>query len=99
MREMFMAGVFALVSTVAILALPGLAFAADADTQVALCAAAADAQGVASADDYRAKFLKSKGGAVKTVTIKLIPIADSADAITAQCRIKRGEVIDFAVKA
>jgi len=99
MKEMFLAGVFALASTAAIFALPATAFAADVSGQVALCAAAADAEGIAAADAYRAKFLKSKGGAVTTVTIKLVPIADDAGTITAECRIKRGEVIDVAAKA
>lgn len=99
MKEMFLAGVFALVSTAAILALPTTAFAASVDSQVALCAAAAESEGVATADEYRVKFLKSRGGAVKTVTIKLIPLAEDSDAVTAQCRIRRGEVIDFAIKA
>lgn len=99
MKEMFLAGVFALVSTAAIFAAPTVAFASSADDQVALCASAADAEGIAAAADYRAKFLKSKGGAVKTVTIKLVPFTDDADSITAQCRIKRGEVIEVGVKA
>lgn len=99
MKEMLLAGAFAIVSTIAIFALPTAAFAADADGEVALCAAAADAEGIAAIDDYRAKFLKSKGGAVKTVTILLVPAVGDDASITAQCKIKRGEVIDVAVKA
>lgn len=99
MKEMFLAGVFALVSTAAIFATPTLAFASSTSEQVALCASAADAEGIAAIDDHRAKFLKSKGGAVKTVTIKLVPLAGDSDSITAQCRIKRGEVLEVGVKA
>lgn len=97
MKEILLAGVLALLSTAAVVATP--AFAADTTTQVELCAAALDAKGLASAGDYRAKFLKTKGGAVQTVTVKLLPTADGADSIEAECQIKRGEVIDATVKA
>lgn len=80
-------------------AFAGPAFASsEANAQVNLCAAALDAQGVAAAGDYDARFQKSKGSAVKTVTIKLIPIAGGAS-IVAECQIKRGEVIEAIVKA
>lgn len=99
MKETLFAGLFAAISMIAVFAAPTAAVAADADAEVALCAAAADAQGIAAAQDYRAKFLKSKGGAVKTITIKLVPAAGDAASITAECKIKRGEVLDIAVKA
>ncbi|MEX0644987.1 MAG: hypothetical protein WD076_06740 [Parvularculaceae bacterium] len=99
MREFLLAGVIGTAFTVAIAAQPTTAFASEAGDQVALCAAALDAQGIASADAYRAKFLKSKGGAVKSVTVKMIPVADGAEAIEAECQIRRGEVVDVTVKA
>jgi ABC-type glycerol-3-phosphate transport system substrate-binding protein len=98
MKEFLLAGVFAAAFTVAIASQSGTAFATESD-QVALCAAALDAQGLAAADEYRAKFLKTKGGAVKTVTVKLIPVADGVEAIEAECEIKRGEVTNATVKA
>lgn len=99
MRQYLTSGVFALVSAAFILAVPATAFAASVDEEVALCAAALDAEGVAPADQYRAKFVKSKGAAVKTVTVKLVPIADGVEALEAKCRIKRGQVIDASVEA
>lgn len=99
MREILLATVLAFASTAAIVATPATAFAADTSEQVALCAAALDAKGIAAASDYRAKFLKTKGGAVQTVTVKLIPTADGLEAIEAECQIKRGEVVDATVKA
>lgn len=99
MREALLAGVFAVAFSLAVGAQLSTASASEAGDQVALCAAALDAQGIASADGYRAKFLKSKGGAMKTVTVKMIPVADGLEAIEAECQIRRGEVIDVTVKA
>lgn len=99
MKEMFLAGVAVAISAAAFAVAPAPAYAASADEQVSLCAAAADAQGIASVEDYRAKFMKSKGAAVTTVTIKLVPAAGESEAITAECKIKRGEVIGVTVKA
>lgn len=89
-----------------LLAVSPLAFAASAPAfasgevaQVELCAAALDAQGLAASSDYRAKFIKSKGGATKTVTVELIPMVNGADVKTAECQIKGGEVTGVAVKA
>ncbi|HOP20011.1 MAG TPA: hypothetical protein PLV61_08165 [Parvularculaceae bacterium] len=99
MKEFVLAGAAVALSAAAFLAAPAPAFAASADEQVSLCAAAADAQGIAATDAYRAKFMKSKGGAVQTVTIKLVPEAGESESITAECKIKRGEVIGVTVKA
>lgn len=100
MREIFKTAIFA-----SLLAGSPLAFAATAPAyaagevaQVELCAAALDAQGLAAASDYRAKFIKSKGGATKTVTVELIPLS-GGDVKTAECQIKRGEVTEAAVSA
>lgn len=99
MREVLLAGAFAAALAVSAVARPAAAYASESGDQVALCAAALDAKGVATADSYRAKFLKSKGGAVKTVTVRLIPLADGVEAIEAECQIRHGEVVDVAVKA
>lgn len=74
------------------------ASAATLAEEIALCAAAADAEGLAPASDYRPEFIDSRGGAAKRVTIELIPY-DSGDVLTAECRIRRGEVLDVALKA
>lgn len=74
------------------------AFAGEREDQVALCASALDAQGLAKAGDYRAKFVKAKGGAAQTVTIKLIPTADG-QSLTAECLIKKGEVAEAAIQS
>ena len=92
----------AIASLAVVAALAGAGTAAassEYDRQTALCAAAADAEGIAAAADYRAKFQKSKGAATKTVTVELIPVSGGADAIVAECQIRRGEVIEVAVKA
>jgi len=89
-----------LVTTVAVFAtlfsLPALA--ATAVEEASLCAAAAEAQGIASLDEYSAKFIKSRGAATKQVVIELISY-ESGDVLTAQCKIKRGEVAEVELKA
>lgn len=77
----------------------GAASASEFDDQTAMCAAAADAQGIAAASDYRAKFQKSKGASTKTVTVELIPMVAGVEVIVAECQIKRGEVVGVVVKA
>lgn len=74
------------------------AFAGERDNQVSLCASALNEQGLAAIDAYRAKFLKAKGGAVQTIVVKLIPFADGPS-LTAECRIKRGEVTSAAIQS
>ena len=74
------------------------AFAGERESQVSLCASALDAQGLAKQDDYRAKFVKAKGGAAQTVTIKLIPNAEGPT-MTAECLIKKGEVAEAAIQS
>lgn len=70
----------------------GPAAAASAQQQIAMCTDALDEQGLAPAGDYRSKFVKSKGGAVKTVTIKIYA-EGTPGSLTAKCKIKGGEVI------
>ncbi len=68
------------------------AFAASAQQQIAMCTKALDAQGLTKAGEYRSKFVKSKGGAVKTITLKIYP-QNGSGSLTAKCRIKGGSVI------
>lgn len=98
MREFFLAGAIA-ASALALVAIPTTASAASVGDDVALCAAALDAKGVATASDFRAKFLKSRGAAVRRVSVLMIPTASDKQSIEAECQIKKGEVIDIAVKA
>ncbi|HBS32303.1 MAG TPA: hypothetical protein DEA40_11270 [Parvularcula sp.] len=74
------------------------AFAGEREDQVNLCASAIDAQGLANTGDYRAKFVKAKGGAAQTVTIKLIPTREG-DSLTAECLIKKGEVAEATIQS
>jgi hypothetical protein len=74
------------------------AFAGEREAQVDLCAAALDAQGLAKQGDYRTKFVKAKGGAAQTVTIKLIPNAEGPT-MTAECLIKKGEVTEATIQS
>lgn len=73
------------------------ASAADWGDAVEVCAAAAEADGVVSAGEYRAKFETGSGAATKTVAITLYPT--EGQAISAECKIRRGEVTEFTVKA
>ena len=96
MKNVVFAGVFAAVA----LASAPQAFAGQTENdQVAMCAAAFSADGTAPADQYRAKFVKTKGSAVKTVTIRLVPTAAEGDAMTGECQIKKGEVVSKEMKA
>jgi hypothetical protein len=72
------------------------AFAADTADLVNQCVVALDANGVAKADEYRARFVRAKGASSKTVTLKLFPVA-GGEPKTAECVIKRGEVLQAAL--
>lgn len=97
MREIFIAGAVAALSTVAVLNSPALASSVSED--LALCASALDQRGVAQADSFRPKFLRLRGGAVRRIGVLMIPNADGAPSIEAECRIQRGEVVDVTVKS
>jgi hypothetical protein len=97
MREILIAGAVAALTTLAILNTPALASSVNED--VALCAGALDSRGVAAADSFRPKFLKFRGGAVRRISVLMIPNADGAQSIEAECRIQRGEVVDVTVKS
>ncbi len=99
MREILLAGVLAAASTFAYFALPAAASAASSAEDLAVCVAAINERGIAAADAFRPKFLKLRGGAVRRVSVLMIPKADGAKSIEAECSIKGGEVLEVAVKA
>lgn len=74
------------------------ALATDWSGHLELCAAAISEAGIANSDDYKVKFISAGGGATKRVLVKLIAEGDAED-ITAECRIRRGEVKDVTVKS
>ena len=92
MAKKLISGLF--VSVFALAAMP--AHALTASKQVELCAAALDAQELAAADDYNVKFVSTRGGGAKRVTVELSP-KDGGEAMRAECRIKRGAVTDIAL--
>ena len=71
--------------------------ATDWSSHLELCAAAISDAGIANSEDYKVKFISGGGGATKRVLVKLISKNDGED-ITAECRIRRGEVSDIDVK-
>jgi hypothetical protein len=91
-----MKALIAAASALALIAAPALA--GERESQISLCAAALDAQGLAAVDSYRVKFLKAKGGAVQKVVVKLIPLADGPS-LTAECLIQRGEVTSATIQS
>ncbi len=66
--------------------------------KVDLCAAAVEAEGLATVSDYRVKFVSAGGGATKRLQIKLTPNA-GGDTLIAECKIRRGEVTEVNLKA
>jgi hypothetical protein len=73
------------------------AIAGDWTETINVCAAAAESEGVVTAGEYRAKFLAGSGASTKTISIELRP--EAGEAITAECKVRRGEVTEFTVKA
>ncbi len=71
--------------------------AASWDEQLNLCAAAAEAEGLVTAGEYRAKFLRGGGGATKKLTIELI--GDNGETREALCKIRRGKVSEIEITA
>ena len=98
MKEVLLSAVFAAAFAGAIALQSSTAFAADVADEVALCARALDDQGLASADDYRAKFQGRRGGRVTKLEVRLVPKADGK-AIDAVCEIRRGEVVSATLTA
>lgn len=98
MREVLLSAVFAASFAAAVAFQSGTAFASDVSKEVAACAEALDAQGVAAAADYRAKFKGRRGGRVVKLDVRMVPIGEGA-AIDAVCEFRRGEVVSATVKA
>lgn len=73
------------------------ALAGSWDESLTLCAAAAEKEGLVTAGEYRAKFVRGGGGATKTIALELIP--HDGDAMEAVCKIRRGEVSEIRVEA
>lgn len=71
------------------------ALAADWTKNVNLCALAAENEGLVTAGEYRAEFLRGTGGATKTIAIELFP--HDGEAMEAVCKIRRGEVSEITV--
>ncbi len=69
--------------------------AADWTKNVNLCALAAENEGLVTAGEYRAKFVRGGGGATKTVAIELVP--HDGEAMEAVCKIRRGEVSEISL--
>ncbi len=88
----------AISAALAAVAVSAPAMATTLTEEVALCAAAADTQGLAAKDEYWANFVSKRGAATKRLTIELIPHG-SGEVLTAECSIRRGEVIDINLKA
>ncbi len=83
-------------STLALSTAP--AIAAGTSDQISLCASALETQGLAPADAFKTEFVSVKGASLRTVTMKLIPLAGGVEQI-AECQIKRGKVVGAAIKA
>lgn len=93
MRYNILAGIAA----TALVAFAAPAYAGDWSENVGICAAAAEAEGIVASGEYRAKFLRGSGASTKTVAVELT--TNGGDEIVAECKIRRGEVTNFAVKA
>ncbi len=74
------------------------AFASSTQDQVTLCASELSSQGLAPADQFRAKFVSLKGASLRTLKLKLIPV-DGGDAKVAECRIKGDTVVEATIKS
>ena len=91
MRNKILAGL-----TLAAAAFTAPAHAEDWNQNMSACAAAAEAQGVVTAGEYRTKFLTGSGGSMKRIALELIP--DNGETIQAECKVKRGKVKELTIK-
>lgn len=80
------------------LGLQAPAHAAGSAEQIALCAEALRTGGLAPEDAFKTEFKGIKGASLRTVTMKLIPLAGGAEQL-AECQIKRGKVVAAEIKA
>jgi len=88
-----------LIATVAAMALGSVpANASSTQDQIALCASALQAQGLAPADEFRTKFVSLKGASVRTLKVKLIPTSGGETKV-AECRIQGDTIVDATIKS
>ncbi|MEO0398582.1 MAG: hypothetical protein AAF224_04065 [Pseudomonadota bacterium] len=67
--------------------------------QIAMCLAALDEGGEVNTSDYEPRFKGVRGGGLKRLSLELAPVVDGGDTLEAECKIRRGEVVDIEVKA
>ena len=80
------------------LVLPTTAEAASTSDMVEMCTEALDLQSIASKDKYRTKMTKVRGGALKRLTLDVIPLENGDEKMTVECHVKGGEVVKLSVK-
>lgn len=74
------------------------AHAASSSEQISLCNTALEEQGVAPAEQFKKKFVRIKGAALKTITFKLLPLS-GGEAQTAECQIRGENVVAAQIKS
>jgi len=84
--------------TVASVTLTVPAMAKSTSELLEMCVVAMDETKLASSQDYRAKLKKSRGGALKKLTIELVPVNGDGESKTVVCQVRRGNVVDVADK-
>ncbi len=78
---------------------PTASAAESVDDRINACVSALDAGGKIKAADYRARFKGERGGRLKQLTILLLPVADGASKLSATCKIKKGEVVEYSLNS
>ena len=86
--------------------LAGLAFATaafavpaqaeDWNAHLDACAAAAEAQGIVTAGEYKTKFVTASGGSMKRIALEFVTA--TGEPIKAECKVKRGDVKELTIK-
>jgi hypothetical protein len=79
-----------------LLAIAGPAFAGPWEEAKAVCADAIAAEAGFADGSFDARLEKVRDGATQRLTVKLTPAEGAA--VTGECRIKRGEVVDVTLK-
>lgn len=82
-------------------AAPTSSFAAESvDDRINACVSALEAAGeISAADDYKVRFKGERGGRLKQLTIMLKPVSTGASNVSATCKIKKGEVLEYSLTA
>jgi hypothetical protein len=97
MKQVLTAVILAAAFTAAIFFQGSVAYAGEASEDLSLCVAALEEQDLAPSGEYRAKFEGRKGGRLTTVTVRLIPA--QGEAVTGECKIRKGAVESAQIKA